>query len=290
MSAREQGKGRYTIRVVERAIDVLRLLSDGEPRLLAQVSGGVGLHSSTTFRVLATLALRNLVERDERTGQYSLGIATLELARAYQDTNYLRRIALPVLQRLRDDTGETVHLAVLENMDVVYLDKQQSFRAVGIMSSQVGVRLPAYCTGLGKVLLAFADQDRVADYLASARLPRLTDTTITAADSLLRELDRIRKRGYGFDRGEREAEIRCVAAPIIGRQGELPSAISVAGPASRMEPLETNRKLIDQVVSAARTISAALGYRQEHQPHSHDGQHRAYLTPGKGGEREDMRL
>src|SRR6185503_19861976 len=126
----EQSGNRYTIRVVERAIDVLRLLSDGEPRLLAQVSGGVGLHSSTTFRVLATLAGRNLVERDERTGQYSLGLDTLELARAYQESNYLRRTALPVLQSLRDDTGETAHLAVLENMDVVYLDKQQSFRAV----------------------------------------------------------------------------------------------------------------------------------------------------------------
>ncbi len=270
MSMQGQGKGRYTIRVVERAIDVLRLLSDGQPRQLAQVSGGVGLHSSTTFRVLATLARRNLVERDEQTGQYSLGLATLELARAYQDTNYLRRIALPMLQRLRDDTGETVHLAVLENMDVVYLDKQQSFRAVGIMSSRVGVRLPAYCTGLGKVLLAFTDRARVADYLASSRLPRLTETTITEGEALLRELDQIRNRGYGFDRGEREAEIRCIAAPIIGPRGEPRAAMSVAGPASRMEPLETNSRLIDQVVSAARAVSAALGYRPESQSYAQD--------------------
>jgi DNA-binding IclR family transcriptional regulator len=271
MSAQEQSGNRYTIRVVERAIDVLRLLSDGEPRLLAQVSGGVGLHSSTTFRVLATLAGRNLVERDEQTGQYSLGLATLELARSYQDGSYLRRTALPVLQRLRDDTGETVHLAVLENMDVVYLDKQQSFRAVGIMSSQVGVRLPAYCTGLGKVLLAFTDRAKVAAHLASTPLRRLTDATITDVDALLRELDRIRKRGYAFDHGEREAEIRCVAAPIMGRQGELRAAISVAGPVSRMEPLETNNRLIDQIVSAARTISGTLGYQHERRLHLQDG-------------------
>jgi DNA-binding IclR family transcriptional regulator len=263
MSAPAQGKSRYTIRVVERAIDVLRLLSDGEPRLLAQVSGGVGLHSSTTFRVLATLAGRNLVEHDEQTGQYSLGLATLELAQAYQEGNYLRRAALPVLQRLREETSETIHLAILQNMEVVYLDKQQSFRAVGIMSSQVGARLPAYCTGLGKVLLAFSDRARVVAHLMSAPMPRLTETTITNPDALLRELDQVRTRGYAFDHGEREAEIRCVAAPIRGRQGELRAAISVAGPVNRMEPLETNNRLIDQLISAARAISATLGYRLE---------------------------
>ncbi len=171
---------------------------------------------------------------------------------------HLRRVALPVLQRLRDDTGETVHLAVLENMDVVYLDKQQSFRAVGIMSSQVGVRLPAYCTGLGKVLLAFSDRARVVGHLMSTPLPRLTDTTITEVDALLRELDQIRKRGYGFDHGEREAEIRCVAAPIMGRQGELRAAISVAGPVNRMEPLESNYLLIERTVAAARAVSLTL--------------------------------
>jgi DNA-binding IclR family transcriptional regulator len=272
MSVQGQGAGRYTIRVVDRALDVLRLLSDGEPRLLAQVSGGVGLHSSTTFRVLATLIGRNFVERDEQTGQYTLGLASLELARAYQDGHYLRRLALPALQRLRDDTGETVHLAVLENMDVVYLDKQQSFQAVGIMSSRVGARLPAYCTGIGKALLAFAPGATVRRALACGPLPRYTAMTITDTGELLRELARVRERGYAFDRGEREAEIRCVAAPLFGRHGELLAAISVAGPANRMEPLETNEALIGQVVSSAQSISTTLGYRHEHWPPRLDGE------------------
>lgn len=270
MRVQVQSDDRYTIRVVDRAIDILRLLSDGEPRLLAQVSGGVGLHTSTAFRVLATLAGRNFVERDERTGQYTLGIASLELARAYQDASYLRRLALPELQRLRDDTGETVHLAVLDNLDVVYLDKQQSFRAVAIMSSRVGARLPAYCTGLGKALLAFSSRERLLDYLATSQRPRLTGATITDAEELMHELDRVRARGYAFDRGERETEIRCVAAPLFGRWSEVVAAISVAGPASRMDPMETNDLLIGQVISAARAISAALGYRQERWPPLHE--------------------
>lgn len=271
MSTQGQGDSRYTIRVVDRALNVLRLLSDGEPRLLAQVSGGVGLHNTTTFRVLVTLIGRNFVERDERTGQYTLGLASLELARAYQDSYYLRRMALPTLQRLRDDTGETVHLAMLENMDVVYLDKQQSFQAVGIMSSRVGARLPAYCTGLGKALLAFTQSAKVRSYLDRGPFPRLTGMTMTDAADLLRELDRVRERGYAFDHGERESEVRCIAAPLFGRQGELLAAISVAGPANRMDPLEVNEQLIGQVVAAARSISATLGYRYEHWPPRQDG-------------------
>jgi IclR family acetate operon transcriptional repressor len=271
MSARGQSDGRYTIRVLDRAIDVLSLLSDGEPRLLTQVSGDAGLNSSTTFRVLATLAHRKFVERDAQTGKYRLGVASLELARAYQDGHYLRRLALPNLQALRNETGETVHLAVLDHMDVVYLDKQQSFRAVGIMSSHVGARVPAYCTGLGKALLAFADPALVREHLARGPLERLTATTITHADALLRELEQIRNCGYAFDRGEREAEIRCVAAPLFGRYGELLAAISVAGPDNRMEPLEANQPMIDRVVDAARDISAALGYRGDQWPPEYNG-------------------
>jgi DNA-binding IclR family transcriptional regulator len=272
MGTRGQSDGRYTIRSLHRAIDILNLLSDGQPRLLTQVSAAAGLNSSTAFRVLTTLTDRNFVERDAQTGKYRLGIASLELARAYQDGHHLRRLALPILQALRNETGETVHLAVLDHMDVVYLDKLQSFRAVGIMSSHVGARLPAYCTGLGKALLAFSDPALVREYLARHPLERLTATTISEADALLRELEQICCCGYALDRGEREAEIRCVAAPLFGRRGALLAAISVAGPDSRMEPLETNQPIIDRVVAAARAISVALGYREDRWPPGYHGQ------------------
>src|SRR5215468_304325 len=108
-------------------------------------------------------------------------------SRAYQDGHYLRRLALPNLQALRSETGETVHLAVLDHMDVVYLDKQQSYRAVGIMSSHVGARVPAYCTGLGKALLAFSDLAKIREQLARSPLERLTVATITDLSALLQE-------------------------------------------------------------------------------------------------------
>ena len=262
MRVQVQSDDRYTIRVVDRALDILTLLADGEPRLLAQVSGAAGLHTSTAFRVLATLAGRNFVERDAQTGHYTLGIASLELARAYQDASYLRRVALPTLQRLRDDTGETVHLAVLDNLDVVYLDKQQSFRAVAIMSSRVGARLPAYCTGLGKALLAYTDPDLVRAHFDRVGLRRYTDATLPTIDSLLHELEQVRRRGFAFDHGEHEPEVRCVAAPIFGPRGAVSAALSVAGPASRLDPLETNHALIERTVAAARAVSGKLAGRE----------------------------
>ncbi len=262
---------RYNIRVLDRAIDIVTLLADGERRTLTEISDAVQLSSSTTYRLLASLISRHFVERHEESNSYKLGLACLELAWAFRAGDPIRHMALPHLQALRDATAETVHLGVLHQTDVVYLEKLPGLHSVGIMSSQVGARFPAYCTGLGKALLAFTQSAKARSYLECSPFPRLTGMTMTDAEELLRELDRVRERGYAFDRGEREPEVRCVAAPLFGRQGELLAAVSVAGPANRMDPLETNERLIGQVVAAARSISATLGYRHEHWPPRQDG-------------------
>lgn len=253
---------RYNIRVLDRAFTLLTLLSDGTPRLLTELSVETGLNSSTTFRLLNVLSYYRFVERDEATGKYRLGIGCLQLARVYLQGNSLRDAALAELQRLRDDTLEAVHLAVLSDMEVVYLDKLEGLRAVGIMSSRVGSNAPSHCTGLGKALLAYADLDAVRSHFGRAGLKVFTDNTLHSLDDLMQELERIRARGYSFDRGEHEAEVRCVAAPVFDSQGAAIAAISVAGPISRMEPLEANHDLINRVREAAAAISGRLGYRQ----------------------------
>jgi DNA-binding IclR family transcriptional regulator len=253
---------RYNIRVLDRAIRLLSVLSDGKPRSLTELSEDIGLNSSTTFRLLASLASYRYVERDEGSGKYRLGLACLELARVYLQENDVRRVALPELERLRDDTLETVHLALLNNMEVVYLEKLEGLHAVGIMSSRIGARAPSYCTGLGKALLAYGDGEAIASYFEQRGLWRYTDSTITGIDELAHELEMVRERGYSFDRGEHEPEVRCVAVPIFGGSGKAVAALSVSGPVGRMEPLETNRELIARAVEAAGAISARLGYRR----------------------------
>ncbi len=255
-----QAEGRYNIRAVDRGLLVLSVLSDGKPRTLTDLSEEIALNSSTTFRLLATLAYHNYVERDKQTGEYRLGLACLELARAYHAGNTIRRAALPQLEKLRDDTMETVHLAVLDKMEVVYLEKLHGLHAVGLMTSRVGGRLPAYCTGLGKALLAYADPQEVRAYFSQHELTGYTDTTIQDLDELMAHLEQIRSQGYAFDRGEREAEVCCVAVPLLDVDGRAVAALSVSGPQTRLSPIEEKVDLIDMARQAARDISARLGY------------------------------
>ena len=252
---------RYNIRVLDRAIHVLSALSDGKLHTLTRLSEEVGLNSSTAFRILSTLHYHNYVERDEQTGAYKLGLACLELARAYSESNDIRVTALPHLETLRDDTKETVHLAVLDRHEVVYLDKLPGLHAIGIMSSQIGRRASAYCTGLGKALLAYQDVEEVNAYFERNGFRCFTDTTIQSVEELTQQLEQIRQRGYSFDLGEHEQEVRCIAAPIFDINGRAIAAISISGPSSRLDPLEENRELIARILQSAHSISAKLGYR-----------------------------
>jgi DNA-binding IclR family transcriptional regulator len=251
---------RYNIRVLDRAIRILSLLADGKPRTPVKVSEGIDLSPSTTFRLLTTLSYHNYIKRDERTNQYRLGLACLELAHAYTDSNDLRKVALPELEALRDDVKETVHLAVLDNMEIVYLEKLTGLHAIGMMSSRVGGRAPAHCTGVGKALLAYQKPDLIRSHYKKQGLTRFTDTTITEPEVLMQELEGIHQRGYAFDKGEHEYEVRCIAAPIFDLSGDVVAALSISGPSARMDPLEDNDMLIQKTKQTALDISRQLGY------------------------------
>lgn len=257
----KSGDARYNIRVLDRAIRILSLLSDGKPRTVNDVSEAIELSPSTTFRLLSTLAYYNYVKRIEHTSQYQLGLACLELASAYQASNDLRQAALPELEALRDEVKETVHLCVLDNMEIVYIEKLPGLHAIGIMSSRVGGRAPAYCTGVGKVLLAYQKPETVQEYFSRHTLVPYTEYTVTDLNQLLQELKLIRERGYSFDRGEHEHEVRCIAVPIFDMSGKPVAALSISGPEARMEPLEKNEDMIQKALQASLNISRQLGYQ-----------------------------
>ena len=258
-----QKSARYNIRVVDRAVSVLNALSDGKPRTLTQLSKELDINSSTTFRLLATLRSHNLVQSEDSTGNYRLGLACLELSRAYHTGNELRQAALLEMKVLRDETMETVHLGVLDDMEIVYLEKLEGLHAIGLMSSRVGRRAPAYCTGLGKALLAHSNPNFIQDNIEQINLQKYTDMTIISQVELLNHLEHIRRRGFALDMGEHEKEVRCVAAPIFNQYGKTVAAISVSGPSGRIDPVEHNQDLIDQTLRAAYNISKNLGYKKE---------------------------
>jgi DNA-binding IclR family transcriptional regulator len=251
----KRNKGRYNVRVLERAIRLLFTLSDAKGRNLTQIAQQAQLNSSTAFRLLSTLEYHRFVQRDRNDGQYRLGPACLDLARAYVRGIDVVQTSMPVLEELRDYTRETVHLAVLDRMEVYYLAKIPGYHAIGLMSSRAGSSAPAYCTGLGKALLAFLPEGEVRAYYAEQGLEPLTSNTITDIDTLIAHLETVRKKGYALDLGEREPGVYCVAAPIQTEDGEMVAAISVSGPAYRMKAGIEEGSLIHVVHEAARSIA-----------------------------------
>jgi DNA-binding IclR family transcriptional regulator len=253
-------KGRYNVRVLERSLRLLEALADGNSISLSDLSEKLDISSSTSFRLLATLSNYGYVEHNDRTGGYKLGLGCLELARGYLRTNDIRRSALPELVKLRDNTMETVHLGILNQWEVVYLEKLENLHAIGFMGSRIGGRSTAYCTGLGKVLLAYIDLQEVRRHFEQIKLISFTDQTITNIDHLIQHLEQVRVQGYALDVNEHEEEVQCVATPIRDIEGKVVAAISVSGPRSRMKLQDDRQDLIEITKKTADKISAQLGY------------------------------
>jgi DNA-binding IclR family transcriptional regulator len=231
------------------------------------------LPRATAFRLLATLEQCGYVVKDGV--DYSLGFKLFVLGNVVAEGLDLRRVAHRHLEGLRDTTGETVQLAILDNWQIVHLDRAISNQSVAYMVSQVGTILPAYCTALGKALLAFQHEDMVDAWASTQELRRHTATTITTADGLLEELRRIRARGYSIDNEEREVGVRCVGAPVFDRDGEAIAAISLGAPTDRLPRSIEGSEVAMQVVATGLAISRELGYVRRGRQHAEGGGARA---------------
>ncbi|HEY5908945.1 MAG TPA: IclR family transcriptional regulator [Vicinamibacteria bacterium] len=253
--------GRYSVDAVAKALRILGEFSTARPRIsLADLPAQTGIPRATAFRLLATLEEAGFVVRED--GGYRLGLKCFVLGNVAAAEIDLRNEAHPYLAALRDSTGETAQIAILDQWQVVYLERVPSRRAVGYMTSRAGTLLPAYCTGLGKALLAYRPEAEVAAWAETQSFSALTPTTLTSAARLLEELRGIRARGYAVDEQERELGVRCVAAPVRDHRGEVVAAISIAGPAERMPRVLVGSKMADKVVATAREISFRLGHEE----------------------------
>jgi IclR family acetate operon transcriptional repressor len=171
----------------------------------------------------------------------------------------LRAEARSVLKALAQQSGETTNLVTLLDSHAVYVDQVASRHMVG-MFTQIGTRVPLYCTGAGKALLAFRGAAEIEAYLAREPLQPHTPQTLTTHVALHDELERIRQRGYAHDEGELDAEVRCVAAPVFDHTGGAVAAISVSGPASRFTAARMRTTGL-ALLRATQELSARLGYR-----------------------------
>ncbi|MBO9479649.1 IclR family transcriptional regulator [Shimia sp. R11_0] len=226
---------------VGKALDVLDQVAAFErPVRFGELQEKSIYPKATLYRFLQTLTNQGMLAYDSEHQTYSLGIRLVRLAHAAWTQSSLAPIARPHLDALSQASQETVHLAQLDASQVLYVDKRNARDPVA-MYSQAGKVGPAYCTGVGKVMMAFLDEATLAETIAQQSFHRFTPHTLVSAEELRAELENIRARGYGFDREEHEPGIVCVAVPILSPSGRMLGALSVTGPTSRtsLEQLET---------------------------------------------------
>lgn len=257
------------IQVIDRAVEILTLLSQSEQSPLTQIARGTGLPASTTSRILSSLASHGLVEQGS-DGQYRLGGKLLVLAGGVRRARSLVEIARPSLTQLVNATGEDVGLAVLEQDRAVVIDTLYGPHALKIIYPRAD-SFTLNC-GFRKVLLAYQHDDWIDRYLRESRFPSYTRNVVTSTSGIWREIRRIREQGYALSRGEGIEDAGGVAAPVLSHADVLIACVFVTAPLSRLTPAVTDG-IVKRVLAAARSISAALrGTRGHSAPLDHPSQ------------------
>ena len=217
----------YRIKSIEKAIQMLNLFSVKQPELnLSELSQALKVHKSTAYRIAVTLAEGGLLRWNPQKGSYSLGLKILNLGSALIGSLELRTQARPYLKKLVGEINETVHLAVLDQGDVVYIDKLESSRGIRIFSD-IGKRAPCHCTALGKALLADQPAETVRQILGKKGMKGYTAHTLISIPAFLEHLAEIRQNGYALDLEEHEPLIHCIAVPIKDFSRKTIAALSM---------------------------------------------------------------
>lgn len=252
----QEGK---TIQSVNRALQILSILQQESAGLgVTEISHRLDVSKSTAHRLLSSLKMQGFVQQDEASEYYRLGLKLLELGESVAEDLDIRQVASSPIHALAEQTGETVHIGVQDHEEVVYIDKVEKYATIR-MYSAIGKRAPLYCTGIGKLLLAYETEEKIREMYAKTDLKAYTSHTITDMDELVDHVKTIREQKFSVDWEEHEEGVRCVAAPIYNHKGEVVAAVSVAGASNRM----TEEKLgqcKQEVRHSALEISRRLGY------------------------------
>jgi IclR family transcriptional regulator, KDG regulon repressor len=218
---------------VGKALDVLdQVAAFGRPVRFSELLEHSPFPKATLYRLLQTLTSQGMVSYDPERHSYAPGVRLVRLAHAAWAQSSLAPVARPIVDALSREVGETVHLAQLDHGQVLYVDKRNARQPIE-MFSQAGKVGPAYCTGVGKAMLAFLDEAELAQVLPQQSFHRFTPKTLTSAEALRDELARVRGRGHAFDDEEHERGIICIAMPILTRSGRVLGALSVTSSTAR---------------------------------------------------------
>ena len=222
MSIEKRGDG-----TVGKALDVLNEVAEiGSPVRFSSLLKSSVYPKATLYRLLQTLSNQGMLSYNRETQTYQLGLKLVRMAHSAWRQSSLAPIAQPFLDQLSDEVGETVHLAQFDNGQVLYVDKRNPSSPIE-MYSQAGKIGPAYCTGVGKAMMAFLDEETKSKVISQQSFYPFTNSTITTEKKLRKELIEIKTQGIAFDRQEHEAKIICISCPILSSKGRVFGGLSI---------------------------------------------------------------
>ena len=250
---------------LERGLAILSAFRTGRALLgISDLGRDLGLSRSTTHRYVATLAALGYLQQDTATKKYRLGPRVLDLGFSAINSMELREVAAPHLRDLSDSTGYTVNMAILDDLDIVYVERCRSSqgrqREIDL-NLHVGSRLPAYCTSLGKVLLAHLSPAEQRARLARTTFTRRGPNTLTTRSAFTTELRQIREQGFAINNEELAYGLRSIAAPVLAHDGSAAAAINLAVHSTMLTLSDLVARLSPMLLRTAAEISERLGYR-----------------------------
>ena len=247
-------------RTVEKALTLLEHIAMTEkPIGISELSNKLDISKSTVYRILQTLLAKEYIKRDSMSNKYQIGIKILELNTAIVKNMGLRTVAIAYMEKLAAETLETVGLAIMDKEGVIYVDQTGGEKENVRIHFPIGAHIPFHCTGTGKAMLAFLDEEEMEEILKRHELKAYTANTITDIGDLRNELKKIGKEGYAFNNGEFEDVIKVVAAPIFDSRNKVAGSLAVAALSSRLDLSEVPR-FGRMVKRACAEISRNLGF------------------------------
>lgn len=258
-TSRMEETGKNPIQVAERLFQVIERLAENGPMGIMDLSAELGFHKSTTHRLVTSLQYMGYIRQDEESLKYALSLKFLEIGSKILEQTNMASLIHPSLKKLSEQTGETVHLVRREGTEAVYIDKVESTVSSIRMVSRVGSRIPLYCSGVGKALLAELPDPEIEDIWNSSEITSLTPYTVTSLSDLMDRIRGVREAGYAMDDEENEEGVRCIAVSIPDYHKEPVYALSISAPVSRMTDARI-AELSTDVLTFKKDLEKTLGF------------------------------
>jgi IclR family acetate operon transcriptional repressor len=258
----EQQSNSGSVKSVWRALDLLEAFPKHGPELgLTKIASLLKLNKATAYRLLATLEERGYIERALENRKYRLGVRAFELGLYFQNQLEVRKLALPSIRDMVDQTGEAAFLCIREGDEAVCIERVEAEQQVNIFSLRVGGRQPLHCGAAPRALLSGLDDEQITAYAARTGLRASTANTLTTLDGLLQDVTQIRALGYVVSMNDVVMGIAAVGGPVFDHSGNVVASISLSGLSIHYDAQRIS-ELASVVVTTAKRISRQLGYME----------------------------